>query len=491
MAQACRIGLSQELTSEIEICFDSISAATVCSGQAFARASRELACKARMLYQALQTRSKVVFSHTKSHVGHPWNECADYLAKKARESGCETRNEFDTWHGLEHVWLVMQDGRLDLPECSDGTYNVTARSSLDLVADTWKGQKNPGSAVDCAAVVSFRAVTYNALTLRKAGRMHAIQQQFEAKKVCVIGVQEGRSKESLFSNHGDFARFASPCSADGQHGCELWLSKRARFVALNGSQHGWDIDSAVVVHASPRIIAITVKAAGLCFGIVSGHAHTASTNENAAQWWQRDLTRVVEKMPRQAELVLLLDANAREGDELVTRSQSNRQDMLEFCRVHALGASMSTRPNGKPVITWRPSHVKLGTQEWEEKGACLDYILFPNSWLAMNPQTTTLDEFDNLLSVPDHVPLEVAVVLRVSTTPNTASKGWRFDRDAMNTEQGRKRCMKIAADIPLVNWQVGATEHWRQVEHYLQTQLLFRRGNMPRSDHVSLKQLTA
>ena len=66
--------------------YDSKYAANVVQGTYEASSNIELARKVQQMYRQERKKRNVFFSHVKGHSGHKWNDYADKLANRGRDS---------------------------------------------------------------------------------------------------------------------------------------------------------------------------------------------------------------------------------------------------------------------------------------------------------------------------------------------------------------------------------------------------------------------
>ena len=147
----------------------------------------------------------------------------------------------------------------------------------------------------CLSVIS-----YNVTTLKSSAQKVALVSALHHHGVDVAGLQECRASTDVVSDTEHYRRVCSR-GRTGQYGCEVWLSKRARF----------DLTSIAVLCQEPRCACVTVSFTGCLVAIVSGHAcHSYSPEDEIDEWWCR-FAHLLHRLPKQAAPLLCLDANAR------------------------------------------------------------------------------------------------------------------------------------------------------------------------------------
>ena len=90
--------------------------------------------------------------------------------------------------------------------------------------------------VSCADMVSLRVATANVNTLSPSdesadgptlaltGRILALQSQFTQCGLQMVGIQEGRMRNSAMRMCPEYFCLVTPANSSGCYGCELWVS---------------------------------------------------------------------------------------------------------------------------------------------------------------------------------------------------------------------------------------------------------------------------
>ena len=469
--QAARLALTAPLGSRISLEYDNTSAAAVALGRSAASTEFKLTKTVRGVVCIVQDSYVVCGNHVYSHEKQPWNELADLLAKLAR-------NEVHVWpQHLESLqqcvvervgWLATVQNiavkeRCDYPPFWQGVLDITKdRSSPEGV---WKNRHAAECSYDLAscsqALICLNLCTYNAMTMRRPGKADLCQFQFERCEFDVVGLQETRLLEPTQHKNGTYIRLGNSCNAAGNDGCAIWLRREAKVVFENRRWHTWSDESIVVLHSSPRCFAITVAAGSVQFGFICAHAHTScSEDAQIEQWWQHDLRKVVTKMPKHAHVVILCDANARyseeDGSEAVSEPiELNAECMQTFAEKHNLFVAKPDMP------TWYSNRASGAA-------AKLDYMMLPASWQIGAGQARVLQDFENMSTVVDHQPVWMRAEVWVPLAPceRMQKSKLRINRQALQTEAGKKICQQILETAPRVGWHVHASQHCAMLEEH-------------------------
>ena len=177
----------------------------------------------RSLAQLVVTRhgfDSVAWNYVKAHVGHPWNEGADALAKYAavHNKGNDESHCWEHWlhneskqTALQWLWyvemMVVADPRVPLLRneqmiCQvDGLNSHTQQTQLPT-------QMSSSPSTPPVNAFNFKIATVNVLTLANESknassisRQFVLMQQFDAANCMVVGVQETRHQHVTGTNN--------------------------------------------------------------------------------------------------------------------------------------------------------------------------------------------------------------------------------------------------------------------------------------------------
>ena len=180
------------------------------------------------------------------------------------------------------------------------------------------GHAARSGAGDAPAAAHLRCATANVTTLRPgehqqgiglAARLQSLEMQFNEADLHLVGIQEGRFKESQRYDGVSYQIFAVAADDAGSFGVQLWLHRCLR------------PDVRAVLPHSTRLLEVEARlhlAQGMVQRLVafSAHApHLAAPHDAKAGFWDLLTTAVNAAAARSpnAKIVVLLDANARVG----------------------------------------------------------------------------------------------------------------------------------------------------------------------------------
>ena len=483
MAQVVALGTAAWEDLPVTVYYDCQSAALVAQGMASTSANSGLARAATglFLYSGTQGRWPVL-AHVRSHQGHPVNELADWLAKRAltvpdacASLGDDYITDYINEFAFDWLWAYRaSDAAHTWPAFDeDGVLvQVVPHESPRPPAQPSRwGMPSPDTE---AKRVNFclRTVSYNALSCKSALQRQCLSSFMRQHEIAVLGIQEARYELGDVVKVDDVLRFGSPAPG-GQLGCQLW-------VALTAGP--WVRTAFRKVFQHPRLLEVHARFGDQPLVLFSCHAPTAvAPQAQRDAFWQMLRARLL-AMPAGHHPVVLIDANARyalaQGVEVPTNCNAECLEGLlgEF----DLFRTWAHEPDGQPRVSWRPPSGDLSG------GACLDYILGPKTWPAAAGMQGVL-KITDMHSGIDHDPIFAALSGCLTRPPRPSAV---LDRAAMMTEDGRRRLQAIYESMPQVPWDVSADEHLCLLNTHLQQSLLHNFAGAPRPRKPAMSQRT-
>ena len=342
--------------------FDNQAAMGVALGNACPKVSTSLASTALALSHLLRLQGRAPATlHIPSHTGHPLNETADFLAKRAARLGTsptapDCLHVAQMQNVLPWLWLWVACSMCpSVPRPSETgvlTSTVAPERGLSLAACADFRQESAHAEVE----VSCALATYNCLTCVSVLQQENLDFQFHAESLCVVGLQETRADPLPRSASAHFHILSGP-SEGGQLGCQLWLARHCPVGFAAREPVHWNPSSFSILSAAPRYLLATASAAGLKFAFLVAHALTAHAGPAAIRDWWQQLSTLVSRVPPQHALILLLDANAHfewstQPPDVERAQNPNAKEFASFLREHGLSASPNMTAAGKKVESW-------------------------------------------------------------------------------------------------------------------------------------------
>ena len=345
----------------------------------------ELAVRMRELAAYVGQHVSLTFEHVKAHSLQPQNEIADTLAAQiAEDTQCLRHRKKRRDHQVaafkeyKKLWFLSNQGaslpRLD----SDDRVLDLELSESKAKPRLLRPDSSREQAPDCAsASIDVNCATYNVLTLKPYekdedahkdsayfGKSAYLQNQMKDCGLAVLGVQEGRSRESgIFESHQAIRLVAAGTEAR-THGVELWLSKQQAFGTLNKKRLFVERKRLCVRFSSPTVLFVSYSLKKCRLAFVVCHApQTGQDEEYRAKWW-KDLSGLLDQIRPDEHLILLGDFNAKlpepcqphVGDLVCNKKNGNTKFMMELLQQKNLFVPSTFRSlHHGPSETWRHS----------------------------------------------------------------------------------------------------------------------------------------
>ena len=126
-------------------------------------------------------------------------------------------------------------------------------------------------------------VQYNVCTLASIDERKELLTLCKRRKAMFVGLQETRSRFSGIRLMNGYFVCSSTFEA-GAYGCEIWISATMHIGTYHQSKYVVQHNDISIMHASPRLLTLSVRCGPFVFGLVSGHApHHKSPQLKA--WW--------------------------------------------------------------------------------------------------------------------------------------------------------------------------------------------------------------
>jgi len=449
---------------------DNQTAIGLSEGRFASQVHDEIAALIRNLMCSPILKGKISFAYVAAHIGHPWNELADSVAKWAAK---ESQN---TWlppivcealsgdPGTDWQWLSpLHEDSHAYPPIVGGQFQFkTIANDFDAPAQAppdAQSQEPMGS-------MELLVVTHNVTSLYSqrvdkttdTPRAKALLGQYYEQGVMFAGMQETRrqafSKLVFLPIGPDGAKRAafyniSSGAEGGNYGCEFVVNLVKPYITVRGVKHTFKAKQFVTLHSTPRLLVVQCSTPFFSCRILVGHAPTSE----AAQADKDSFWQVLEgHLEYRGWVLLFVDANARHvylGEAPQKTGPKEMQysgELFNNVVSKAQLASPVTMPKfcNKVQDTWY-SH---NTRSWHT----IDYI-FTNCAVSDKIIGAGRFKFDTLNAGDDHVPSWARFLMPL----NGAKKSEMFrdpDYDLSKCKDP-ERAAKFAAILnatPLPKW---------------------------------------
>jgi ribonuclease HI len=417
--------LNQTTPPAVCLLHDNTSVGNQIFGQWHANADFHIAGIGRhlLIYAEHRFRNTWTTQYVAGHQGDIGNELADSIAGIAADG--HPCGDTDVWFrtilapsfGQQAAWFWLLyspqfqqwwDG-LDLCLPSQPTSTPTAAVlplSTTLVADS--GQAFFDCIIGTCNVLTLRATSKHDdadLGLLGPTRQQIIFQQFLDARVCLFALQETRLRQCHKSLCG-YLLFRGDASAQGHHGIIIAISTTipyGHFTDATGQRRDllFSQQDVSVVCAHSRYVILRLQTPWVRCLVIAGHApHTGHDPEEIEKWWI-DLRKAIPRSLIAWPIVLLVDANARVGDDTCDAIGSNG---AERGGERALPFTSFIREHGLWLPSTFPCHVGF-TGTWRHSSGSWhrnDYVCLPKVWPATACCSWTAEDIDVSLHQEDH-----------------------------------------------------------------------------------------
>ena len=415
----------------------------------------------------------------RAHQDDPWNELADRIAKAAALSGRHCGQVEWTWiHALasspiDRNWLWLQTAPNTLqhsfPELHGG--QVWQPSEVPISQCPKIDQSD---SMDAQVTLHFSVATFNVLALgadadgsTRSLRAIRLSQQFHAKGLALVGLQEARTEQGVFvtDDYSVYSSGKSQCGKAVHHGCELWVHRRMAIATIDGRTISVASLRPVVVHADPRRLLVSFSGP-MKFLVFVAHVPclSSTTSSDDLQAWWHSTCDIIQKAASYGPIVALLDANAPlasdecshyglSGAEPMNDQGYQFQDALHQLN-WAIPATLGFHVG--PSHTWQhPSGSKLRR----------DYVGVSLEWLSLVSSTSTMTDVDGGFQHEDHLPSLCSFHGFIPASLPAATVA--LDSSKLKDPACVQAFQSAIASLPVPTWNVPVDDHAHTVEHQI------------------------
>ena len=461
----------------ITFIFDNIAAGMISAGRWNPQTKGSLPEAVRGLHQWLENKSRrpqirVSYEHTKAHVGNPWNELADGLAKWAAKSG-QTLFKNEAAILADYIlgpcpklsrmvwfWKLFQEDPAYPPTSGDQVEWARLDES-SFKKPNFVDQQRPGTTESTNELFALRVVTYNVATLSEkedvwASKPEFLRAQLEQRQVAIAALQETRAKQQLLLETPNYYRVISS-ACKGQGGTELWFSKSYKYP--DGST--WHRDDFTVTFFDPELLCMTIKTPYGLLGIVNGHApHSARDDDDRLTWWQ-NFERQSKRLQNCFLVMWCGDFNAQfepsDGMQIGELTDVNCNHNGQLCIKVAAHQDMWI-PSTFLACHFGPNPTWFSAKCPE--GKRLDYFALTNKLQYKSVSTWVDQELDAGQLHDDHLAMCMDFDLWPKTKGTLKSQRKSIDRAAFRVQENRDKIQSILADVQQPLWSCDPHSHY-------------------------------
>ena len=435
--------------------------------QAFTHKSGHIAYVVSALHRLLGPQ--VTTSEVRGHVGNPWNELADQVAKwAARENAT-----------LGDVpWQILHSFALDEFDAKWTWMQGASKSHLQALPQLWQQsvlQIDPiphqplwperVSALPTPSLrVEFAFVSANVLALESvrapdAQRALRLDSQFHAKHFVIAGLQETRTPQGsrIIEHFQIYSSGGGGLSASQFLGCELWVHRFRPLCWLGDRAFTLKDFTVHVCHADDRRLLVHMHGPIqlLCVVLHAPCVSSRCSQEEYEIWWQNTV-QLVRHSSNACHPVIMCDANAPLWDS-------------GHPRCGAVGAE-AHNPQGEILqdvlhqLDWyAPSttdrHVGDSTTWSHPRGARLrrDYTFVGESIWPITVKSEVCYDVDCGFEHDDHAP--VACYISGVLPGVVRQPGLQLDRAKMCDPCLREAFQDAVRTLPMPAWNVSVDQH--------------------------------
>lgn len=395
----------------------------------------------RGCYQLLKSAlgDDVDLDHVFGHLGDPWNEMTDALAKQeARSSYFLQRPPFDLPKLLPKIpflWMIFSTEHGMPPFVGTG-FDISAPALPNVVAPDPGATQEPPVIKQVKFQLSIATANVQSLGMPDqgfAGKLDYLRAQFVDMNLNLLGLQESRSAEGVSVKQGVF-RLCSGHSK-GRWGVELWVNLQQPFAYIKKKALFFRAQDFHVAHRDPRHLLVHIHHMHFTSWCLVAHApQSGIPMKDRQNWWDETREILIKYLSADEPLFACIDANAapgtQDGISVFTsgfRHSSGTPLLRDFLDAFGLCLPITHTIHQGTVATWTSP---------EDGEYTIDYVAIPRDWIAACHHSKVLTEFDLANINLDHsaVALELQWTQTVPTRTKVSSKKLSFDRSRIDKE---------------------------------------------------------
>ena len=446
------------------------------------------------------------FHHEKAHVGHPWSEVVDAVAKATAKrilfpliqvpqvaTALRSSVASFAWVGFEQSMTVPK------LEALRATYQAEGPFVSNRTRDaTWHHEQSQEIQELVTYTLGFASANVLSLSggtmkhqqqgLMDLGRIHMLQTQFSNTNHMIIGLQECRTHEAICRHSSTHYVFQSGADAQGNRGCELWLNRSRPYAYTKHKTFSFSAQHVHIASRDDRHLLALIQAPHLHIRILVVHApHECAQDAPYQQWWDQ-IQQCVDHTPKHLPLIVLGDMNARIGS-------IPSLAISQFCSDEESETGHSLHAFTLENELWAPStfaeHHSGESHTWvSPKGQTyrLDFVLLPHQWKEFGVRSFVDYDVDLAMARHDHFVVATHVTMAKQQSQRKKMSCCRIDARKCQVAQNKAAFHAYLQAPPQIPWSVGVGAHAEQVIAWLQdgaTQCFPVDHQLPRQKYLS------
>ncbi|CAE7722823.1 unnamed protein product, partial [Symbiodinium sp. CCMP2456] len=438
--------------------------------------------------------SPICYQHVKAHVGEPFNEMADSIAKAAAVGATYAAPPHHVARKLleeDFSWVAIMNslsGAAAYPWAEGPSLSwrqeehdwATTLSPQQLIPTTCTNYgKNEEAVVDFETVV----VTWNVQGI--GGQHRYIEEQLQHLQCGIALLQETKHPSSLCSS-SRFLRLST--QADKHWGVAIWLSNTCGALRIAGKPITIKEADLYVCYESPRLLILSIAVGNAKVIVFSAHCPHSGNREEARQFLLH-LQEELRPDKKQALIIGGIDLNGRieinvpgvTGDLQHGEPDATGIEAAALCRDLGLWVPTTySRYHRGQLATYRHP------QATEHR---IDYVLQGGAAEIQEASTTVRQDLDAGGAGDDHWPVSARFRGRLQPIKNTR-RLWRpkFDVAKMLTVPGREIIAQAMNTYSPPPWTTHPDQHCQHLNDFIHSILdrhFVKEAEGPRASYIT------
>ena len=419
----------------------------------------------RYLLQRLrQSKKDITMKHQKGHIGMPWNELADAIAKdtihnwrKYDDRRTRLAREIMLNPMAPHAWWNCGQGKMLPPAWSSHIFEPpNAYEGIPRTYQPEHDDKKEKCKVTCINMATINVFSSLDKKAHFANRRAATAAQCHQENLHLVGIQEARTTKDMCKYNPSYIMLTSKANRRGQYGTELWISRSMQIAGETIKEQ-----QLRVIHSEPTMMTIVIDHPSWNCDVIVGHAPQAK-DPQADEWWKRLKDQVTERKKKGRQCLILADCNAKTGmepDECFGSAYRQKE-----CENGRRMREVLTNTGLQAVNTYDTIHKGQAATYAMNR---IDYIIADRQLAKCFTATWVNDTIDLLHSKQDHRPLFGNICF--AALPGKAQRNkMTYDKKEAHKETSKEVIKEIFQSFVDPGWEVSIEEHVERLTTHVQ-----------------------